>query len=284
MATPAIHAENIGIRFYVQHQRQSLHSPLVRLLRREQKPKEFWAFRNVDFEIPQGSVTGIIGSNGSGKSTLLRTLAGIFVPDEGELEVRGRVSALITLGAGFQLNLSGLDNVFYNGMLLGLTRQQVKERLDQIVDFADLGTFIDAPVRTYSSGMRARLGFAVAVHVDPEILVVDEVIAVGDAKFRNKCQAKFEEFFEKGLTVVMVQHNLEAILQMCHDCIWLERGQMRNRGNPKAIVDEYLASQGLPPVDTQEGAWAAGFETPGSTGPPLETPETLPAAFEAPGV
>lgn len=260
MSIPAIHAENIGIRFYVQHQRQTLHSPLVRMLRREQKPNEFWAFRDVTFEIPQGSVTGIIGSNGSGKSTLLRTLAGIFVPDEGELEVRGRVSALITLGAGFQLNLSGLENIFYNGILLGLTRQQVKERLDQIVEFADLGNFIDAPVRTYSSGMRARLGFAVAVHVDPEVLVVDEVIAVGDAKFRNKCQLKFQEFFEKGLTVVMVQHNLEAIMSLCHDCMWLERGQLRARGEPKQVVDQYLSSQGLPSIEETTGAFAAGFD------------------------
>ena len=201
---------------------------------------------------------GIIGSNGSGKSTLLRTLAGIFIPDEGELEVRGRVSALITIGAGFHPNLSGIENVYYNGMLMGLTRKQVQERLDQIVEFADLGSFIDAEVRTYSSGMRARLGFSVAVHVDPEVLVVDEVLAVGDAKFRNKCKAKFDEFFAKGLTVVMVQHNLEAIVTLCHECMWLERGELKARGEPLEIVNKYLEHQGLGPLEmTAEGAFAA---------------------------
>jgi len=216
-------------------------------------PTDFWALRNVSFEVARGSVLGIIGSNGSGKSTLLRVLARIFAPDEGELRIRGKISSLITLGAGFQANLSGLENIHYNGLLLGLSGQGVEEKLDEIVAFADLGDFIDKPVRTYSSGMRARLGFSVAVHVDPEILIVDEVLVVGDARFRQRCIEKMTELFTKGTTVVMVQHNMDAILAMCHRCMWLDKGRVKEIGVPYDTVKHYLEAQGLPMIDAKPG-------------------------------
>lgn len=249
----AIRAHTLGIRFFIRHTlNPTVHSGIVRFLKRKPAREEFWALRDVSFEVKQGRVFGIIGLNGSGKSTLLRVLARIYQPDDGEVEIRGKVSSLITLGAGFQPQLSGIENVFYNGMLLGLTKQQIQSRLDSIIGFADLGKFIDAPVRTYSSGMRARLGFSVAIHVDPEILVVDEVLVVGDASFRQRCAEKVRELFTQGTTVVMVQHNMEAIVQMCHDCMWLEKGHVKTIGNPYDTVKLYLESQGLPMVNVPE--------------------------------
>ncbi len=260
----AIRAQGVGIRFVIRHHRNpTVHSGLIRFLKGKEAPEEFWALRDIDLEVKTGQVLGIIGANGSGKSTLLRVLARIYAPDAGEIEIRGKTSALISLGAGFNANLTGLENIFYNGMLLGLTRQQIQSRLDEIVEFAELGRFINAPVRTYSSGMRARLGFSVAVHVDPEILIVDEVLAVGDARFRQKCKAKFDEFFQRGLTVVMVQHNLYAIVELCDEAIWLDRGHLRARGNPLDICNQYLASQGLdlmePPKSDE--SIRAGYES-----------------------
>lgn len=250
MSTDAIRAKDVGIRFFVSHQRSpTVHSGLVRFLKRRPRAQEFWALRGVTFDVPVGRVFGIIGANGSGKSTLLRALARIYSPDEGEIMVRGKVSSLITLGAGFQPQLSGLENITYNGLLLGLSRSDVAARLDKIIEFADLGSFIDAPVRTYSSGMRARLGFSVAVHVEPEVLIVDEVLVVGDAQFRQRCSEKMKELFNQGTTVVMVQHNMEAIVQMCHEVMWLEKGSIRMLGEPYDVVNSYLESRGLPQLD-----------------------------------
>jgi ABC-type polysaccharide/polyol phosphate transport system ATPase subunit len=246
----AIRVKDLGIRFFLRlhHSAPTVHSGIVRFVKHRPKPDEFWALRNVSFEVRKGEVLGIIGSNGSGKSTLLRTLARIYFPDEGEIEIRGRVSSLISLGAGFHPELSGLQNIYYNGMILGLSRETIDERLESIISFADLGTFIDAPVRTYSSGMRARLGFSVAVHVDPEILVIDEVLVVGDAAFRERCANKVKELLAKGATVVMVQHDMEAILQMSHRCMWLEKGEVKTIGVPHEVVRTYLASRNLPMV------------------------------------
>jgi ABC-type polysaccharide/polyol phosphate transport system ATPase subunit len=253
MSQPAIRVRNLGLRFFIRsHQAApTVHSGVVRFIKHRPPPKEFWALRNVSFDVPQGSVMGIIGANGSGKSTLLRVLARIYAPDEGTLKIRGKISSLITLGAGFQPNLSGMENIHYNGLLLGLSRQDIQDKLESIVAFAELGDFIDAPVRTYSSGMRARLGFSVAVHVDPEVLVVDEVLVVGDAKFRQKCADKMKELFTRGTTVAMVQHNMEAILTMCHQCLWLEKGSVREIGRPYDVVKHYLEAQGLPMIEVR---------------------------------
>jgi ABC-2 type transport system ATP-binding protein len=247
---PAIRARNLGIRFFLRGQvNPTVHSAIARFIKHRPSRRDFWALRNVTFEIPQGQVFGVIGSNGSGKSTLLRTLARIYYPDEGDLEIRGKVSSLITLGAGFQLELSGMQNIFYNGMILGLTKAEIEKKKDAIIDFADLGTFINEPVRTYSSGMRARLGFSVAVHVDPQILVVDEVLVVGDAAFRQRCADKMRELFTQGTTVVMVQHNMDVILEMCQRVMWLDKGQIQQIGAPLEVVNAYLESRNLPPLE-----------------------------------
>lgn len=262
MSDAAIVGRDVGLRFFIRHHTPTVHSGLVRFMKGKVKPDEFWALRHVDFEIPRGSVFGIIGANGSGKSTMLRTIARIYHPDEGSLHVRGKVSNLISLGAGFHRTLSGLENITYNGMLLGLTKQEVERKKDSIIEFADLGKFIHAPVRTYSSGMRARLGFSVAVHVDPEILVVDEVLVVGDAQFRQKCQDKIRELFYNGATVVMVQHNMDVIVDMCHQVMWLDKGSRRMLGEPIDVVNSYLASKGLPPVEPKAEAEERAIDPP----------------------
>lgn len=249
MSDYAIKAEDVGIRFVIRHTKSpTIHSGITRFLKGKNPPEPFWALRNVSFEVPRGRVFGIIGANGSGKSTMLRTLARIYAPDEGTIRLRGKVSSLITLGAGFNPNLSGEQNIFYNGLLLGLSRQEIARKYQAIADFADLGDFIDAPVRTYSSGMRARLGFSVAVHVEPEILVVDEVLVVGDAAFRQKCADKMKELFQGGTTVVMVQHNMDAIVSMCHEAMWLDKGSIREIGKPIEVVNHYLTSRKLPEI------------------------------------
>lgn len=249
MSDLAIRAEDIGIRFHIRRHKATLNGRLARFIKGNEKPDEFWAFRNINFEVPRGSVFGIIGPNGAGKSTMLRTIARIYHPDEGRLWVRGKISNLISLGAGFQKSLSGLENITYNAMLLGLSRQEIDKVRDQIIDFADLGSFIEAPVRTYSSGMKARLGFSVAVHVDPEILVVDEVLVVGDAAFRKKCQEKIRDLFSSGATIIMVQHNMDAILEMCDRVMWLEGGKAQMIGDPLQVVNGYLESRGIKGMD-----------------------------------
>jgi len=263
----AIRVKNLGLRFFIRSHQSAptVHAGLVRFLKHRAPSKEFWALRNVTFDVPRGTVLGVIGSNGSGKSTLLRVLARIYAPDEGEIQVRGKISSLITLGAGFQPNLSGMENIQYNGLLLGLTRQQIEEKLESIVAFAELGDFINAPVRTYSSGMRARLGFSVAVHVDPEILVVDEVLGVGDAAFRQRCADKMQELFSGGTTVVMVQHSMEAIMQMCHRAMWLDKGSIMKIGEPYEVIKAYLEKQGLPMIDPK-GSFANDVSSPSMSG------------------
>lgn len=268
MSEYGIKAENVGIRFIIRHQKSpTVHSGMVRFLKRQPPAEPFWALRNVSFEVPRGRVFGIIGANGSGKSTMLRALARIYAPDEGTIRLRGKVSSLITLGAGFNPNLSGEQNIYYNGLLLGLSRQQIERKFEAIKDFAELGEFIDAPVRTYSSGMRARLGFSVAVHVEPEILVVDEVLVVGDAAFRQKCADKMKELFVGGTTVVMVQHNMDAIVTMCHEAMWLEKGTIREIGKPLEVVNHYLRSRKLDPFVLGPDVVTASGET-GAPVPP----------------
>jgi ABC-type polysaccharide/polyol phosphate transport system ATPase subunit len=247
---PALVARDVGVKFMLQHMRSpTVHSRIVRFLRGNQSPEEFWALRNVSFEVPKGTVFGIIGANGSGKSTMLRVLGRILKPDEGEIELHGRVSSLISLGAGFHPSLSGHENIFYNGMLLGLSRAELERKLDEIIEFSELGNRIDTPVGTYSSGMKARLAFSIAVHVEPEIVVLDEVIGVGDAQFRQRSEEKMRELLYGGATVVMVQHNMSAIVSMCTETMWLEKGAIKMRGQPLEVVNSYLASRKLPPIE-----------------------------------
>jgi ABC-type polysaccharide/polyol phosphate transport system ATPase subunit len=199
----------------------------------------FEALRGVSFDVAEGKTFGIVGRNGSGKSTMLKLIAGIGKPTSGNVRVHGRVSALIELGAGFHPEISGRDNVFINGMMLGLSKREVAKRFDEIVAFADMQDFIDAPVKTYSSGMYMRLGFSVAINVDPEVLLVDEVLAVGDEAFTHKCLDKFADFKRRGKTVLLVTHMLDLVTRFCDEALWLDHGVSRAQGDPKRVIDAY---------------------------------------------
>jgi ABC-type polysaccharide/polyol phosphate transport system ATPase subunit len=210
------------------------------VLRQMQPDDVLQALNGVSFDVAAGRTFGIIGRNGSGKSTMLKLIAGIGKPTSGVVRVNGRVSALIELGAGFHPEISGRENVFINGMMLGLTKREITQRFDAIVSFAELEPFIDAPVKTYSSGMYMRLGFAVAINVDPDVLLVDEVLAVGDEAFTHKCLDKFAEFRRRGRTVLLVTHALDLVTRFCDEALWLDAGTARAHGDPKRVIDAYL--------------------------------------------
>ena len=242
------------------------------------KPDEtFSALQGVSFNVPAGRTYGIIGRNGSGKSTALKLVAGITKPTTGTVKVTGRISALIELGAGFHPEISGRENVFINGIMLGLTKREVAQRFDEIVEFAEMQDFIDAPVKTYSSGMYMRLGFAVAIHVDPDVLLVDEVLAVGDEGFTHKCLDKFGEFKRRGKTILLVTHSLTLVERFCDEALWLDSGKVLGAGDPKRVVGAYLIAVGRNEEkelaraearahDTQEPA-DAGSAAEAGTGP-----------------
>jgi lipopolysaccharide transport system ATP-binding protein len=200
----------------------------------------FQALNDVSFSVPAGSTYGIIGRNGSGKSTMLKCVAGIAKPTTGTVKVKGRISALIELGAGFHPEISGRENVFINGIMLGLSKREIARRFDEIVEFAELKDFIDAPVKTYSSGMYMRLGFAVAIHVNPDVLLVDEVLAVGDEAFAHKCLDKFGEFRRRGKTVLIVTHSLGLVERFCDEALWIDAGRVRGHGDPRRVVGAYI--------------------------------------------
>src|SRR5579863_9703154 len=251
-AAPVITLDHVSkvYRRYSGRQFATLKSAILqRSLVRELRPNELLpALTDVSFTVPRGSTFGVVGRNGSGKSTALKLVAGITKPTSGTVRVDGRVSALIELGAGFHPEISGRENVFINGIMLGLTRKEVQERFDDIVDFAELREFIDAPVKTYSSGMYMRLGFAVAIHVDPDVLLVDEVLAVGDEGFTHKCLDKFAEFRRSGKTILLVTHSLGLVERFCDEAVWIDSGIARMHGDPKRVVSEYLMA-----VETSEG-------------------------------
>ena len=210
---------------------------------------EFWAVHDASFQVNQGETLGIIGSNGSGKSTILKMLNGIYLPDDGEIRIRGRAGALIEIGAGFHPMLTGRENVYINGAILGMTGKQIDEKFDRIVEFSDIGDFIDSPVRHYSSGMYVRLGFSIAVHCEPEILLVDEVLAVGDARFFNKCTNKIRELTARGTTIVLVSHNMWLIQTMCDRVVLLNRGKVEKEGEPIECAFAYAQ---IDPVSSPE--------------------------------
>ena len=208
---------------------------------RQLKPNEtFQALNDVSFTVPKGATFGVVGRNGSGKSTTLKLVAGITKPTSGTVKVDGRISALIELGAGFHPEISGRENVFINGIMLGLSKREIQQRFDEIVEFAELTEFIDAPVKTYSSGMYMRLGFAVAIHVDPDILLVDEVLAVGDEGFTHKCLDKFGEFKRRGKTILLVTHSLGLVERFCDEAVWLDAGVMKAEGDPQRVIGSYV--------------------------------------------
>ena len=237
--TDAIVVDDVSKRFRMYKERnQSLKASLMR--GRRAKYEEFWALKDVSLEIPEGSTYGLIGENGSGKSTLLKCLARILVPDSGSVRVNGSIAALLELGSGFHPELTGRENVYLNGSILGLGKKEIDRKFDGIVDFAGIDQFIDQPVKNYSSGMYVRLGFSVAINVDPEILLVDEVLAVGDLAFQAKCMEKFAEFREAGKTVVIVSHAMGTMRTMCDQVAWLEHGVLVRSGPAEALVDDYI--------------------------------------------
>lgn len=216
---------------------------VTRVRRPAGEAEPFWALRDVSFEIGRGEAVGLVGDNGSGKSTMLKLVTGIMKPSEGHVTVEGRVSALLELGAGFHPEFTGRENVFLNGAILGLKRAEIARRFDAIAEFAEIGAFIDAPVKTYSSGMYMRLAFAIAVNVDPDVLVVDEVLAVGDARFQRKCYERIRRFREAGKTILLVTHDAAAVRELCDRAIWLERGRLMAVGPAGEVLERYASRE-----------------------------------------
>ena len=208
----------------------------------QQSKKGFWALHDISFDLKQGEVLGIVGRNGAGKSTLLKLLSRITTPDEGRIQIRGRIGSLLEVGTGFHPELTGRENIFMNGVLLGMTQREIARKFDEIVAFSGVEEFLDTPVKRYSSGMRVRLGFAVAAHLDPEILVVDEVLAVGDAEFQRKCLGRMNAVASEGRTVLYVSHQMDSIIGLCNRAIWLESGRIRMDDSADTVVREYLGS------------------------------------------
>jgi ABC-type polysaccharide/polyol phosphate transport system ATPase subunit len=269
--TSAIELVNVTkvYRRYGGRQFSTLKSALLqRSILRDLRPSEtFPALTDVTFSVPKGSTYGVIGKNGSGKSTALKLVAGITKPTSGTVRVVGRISALIELGAGFHPEISGRENVFINGIMLGLSKREIQERFDEIVDFAELQEFIDAPVKTYSSGMYMRLGFAVAIHVNPDVLLVDEVLAVGDEGFTHKCLDKFAEFRRRGKTILLVTHSLNLVERFCDEALWLDEGRGLSHGDPKRVVGAYLTKVEQGEAQLLAETTAKAVEEAGRDGP-----------------
>lgn len=244
MATPAIEFREVSLRYRLLAERGivTLKEWVIRRLTTRMSYQELAALSRVSFSILPGRTLGIIGHNGAGKSTLLRIAGGILAPTEGEAIIRGRIAPIIELGLGFEGELSGRENIFFNGALLGRSRLEMQQRFDEIVDFSELGEFIEQPIRTYSTGMVARLAFAIATTVDANVLLLDEVMSVGDEHFRRKCQARIDSFRRAGVTIVVVSHDLGAVETLCDDAIWLEHGYLREGGLAPEVVAAYRAS------------------------------------------
>lgn len=263
MTESAVSVQDVAKRFKMYRERnQSLKAALMRGKRAAFE--EFWALRDVSFEIPEGTTFGLIGENGSGKSTLLKCVAKILQPDRGRVVTRGRVAALLELGSGFHPELSGRENVYLNGSILGLRRKELEAKFEEIVDFSGIESFIDQPVKNYSSGMYVRLGFAIAINIDPEILLVDEILAVGDAAFQQKCMDKFADFRKAGKTVVIVSHAMGSLRSMCDHAAWLKKGRLVEVGTTAQTVDDYVdATHVERPVENaaDSNRWGSGEAT-----------------------
>ncbi len=238
-----IRLENVSVRYRAPEERiDTFKEYAIRRLKRQVVYRDFWALRNINLEIHKGEIFGIIGRNGAGKSTLLKVVSRVLAPTKGRIWIKGQVSPLLELGAGFHPELTGLENVFLNGTILGRTRREVESKLNEILDFADIDGFIDAPLRVYSSGMVARLGFAVATAWIPEILILDEILAVGDEIFKHKCNSRIEEFREKGTTVLLASHDMAAVSSLCTQAAWMEQGRIRALGKIDCIIKQYEES------------------------------------------
>jgi ABC-type polysaccharide/polyol phosphate transport system ATPase subunit len=236
----AVKVDHLSVTYRTTYdKRPTLKRTLIRLGRRERAVREIHAVRDVSFDVPHGTVLGIVGVNGAGKSTLMRTVAGILPPTEGRVEVRGRVSTLLALGVGFNAEFSGRDNVVLGGLAAGLRRDQIEAKYEEIAEFAELGDFMDLPMRAYSSGMYGRLAFSVAIHMQPDILLVDEALSVGDARFKRKCMTKMRELSAQAGTILIVTHALKSIRKLCDEVIWMHKGQIAMRDEPEAVIEAY---------------------------------------------
>ena len=244
MSDVAINLENVSVRYQVASQPiKTFKEYLIQRVRRSVKFESFWALRDVNLQVHQGEVFGVVGHNGAGKSTMLKLVARVLHPSSGRVWVRGQVSPLLHFGAGFHPELTGRENVFLHGTLLGFTRREMEAKFDRIVQFAELEEFIDAPLRTYSTGMTARLGFAVTTDVEPNILLVDEVMSVGDERFQQKSYARMEAFRQGGATIVLVSHSMALVEQLCQRVAWIDHGELKAIGPPAEVIAAYRASQ-----------------------------------------
>ncbi len=235
-----VECNNIGVRFKrYREKNRMLRWTLLNQMRKRQPNETFWALKNVSFSIRPGETFGIVGENGSGKSTILKLITGIMLPDVGTISVNGRISALLELGAGFHPDLTGTENIYLNGSIMGLTRAEIRSKFAEIVRFSELEDFIDTPIKHYSSGMYMRLGFSIAINVDPDILVIDEVLAVGDQSFQNKCLNKIRDFKRLGKTIIFVSHDMGVTSQLCSRAVWLDNGIVVARGSTQKVVENY---------------------------------------------
>ena len=229
-----IELKDVSLKFKLQREKTpSLKEFIIKFLTRKVSYVDFYALKDINLKVKRGESVGIIGRNGAGKTTLLRVIAGIYKPTSGKVTVKGRIMPIIELGAGFDMELTGRENIFLNGLLLGMTRKEIEERYDEIVEFSGLGEFINSPMRTYSSGMKLRLGFSIATAIDPDIILIDEVFAVGDREFREKCVRRMREMMKKGATLLFVSHDMDAIKENCERVILLEEGKIKEEGMVK---------------------------------------------------
>ncbi len=236
----AIKVKNVGMRFNLSQERvDNLKEYVIKLIKRDLRYNEFWALRDISFEVKKGERLGVLGLNGSGKSTLLKIVSGVLKPTKGTIETRGKVAPLLELGAGFSNQYTGRENIYLYGAVLGYSKEFLDEKFDEIVDFSGLGEFIDVPIKNYSSGMKSRLGFSIATVVEPDILILDEVLSVGDKKFRRKSEKKILDMFDKGVTVLFVSHSLEQVQRLCDKAIILEGGHIVAKGPVDKVARIY---------------------------------------------
>lgn len=240
MNNTVLKVDNLGVRFNLSKEKvDSLKVYMIKKFRGELKFNEFWALRNVSFEVKKGQRVGVLGLNGAGKSTMLKVIAGVLKATEGQVTTKGKIVPLLELGAGFDKEYTGAENIYLYGAVLGYPRSFIKERFDEIVEFSELGDFINVPLKNYSSGMQSRLGFSIATIVEPEILILDEVLSVGDAKFRKKSEKKIKDMFDKGVTVLFVSHSLPQVRSLCDHAIILEKGKLIAQGDAATVCDMY---------------------------------------------
>lgn len=284
-APVAVRVDDLSVRLSLQKERVlSLRETVIRFIqRRRVETEEFWPLRSVSFTARRGEVFGVVGSNGAGKTTLLKVIAGVISPTQGRVQVEGRVAPLLELGAGFDSDMTGRENIFLYGSLLGFPRQKLVERFDHIVEFAELAPFIDVPLKNYSSGMVSRLGFAVATDVDADILIVDEALTVGDGRFQLKCMERIESFRRQGVTILFVSHNPDQVRQLCTSALWLERGEPRMLGPVSEVLDAYTAFDYVP-TDRRAVSWPRPDPPAHIAKGPESRERNVSVAYRAPGI